>query len=95
HWISNLLKKLPNEIAIASSEPADIGWWGDASSMFGIGVVVGPFWAMWAYASGIHVGPCQQYDIGWAEALAVELGLLVTQHHGLTVAIQERSRHAI
>ncbi|OSC96257.1 hypothetical protein PYCCODRAFT_1343752, partial [Trametes coccinea BRFM310] len=53
-------------------EPADIGWWGDASSSFGIGVVVSQFWGVW-----VSVGPGQRFNIGWAEAVAVELGLLM------------------
>lgn len=73
-WIDMLLRELPNELPLLPSEPADIGWWGDASSSFGIGIVVGRFWAVWRYTPGVSVGPRKQYDIGWAEALAVELG---------------------
>ncbi|OSC96152.1 hypothetical protein PYCCODRAFT_1333801, partial [Trametes coccinea BRFM310] len=57
--------------------PADIGWWGDASSSFGIGVVVSQFWGVWHYAWRVSVGPGQRFNIGWAEAVAVELGLLM------------------
>ena len=63
--------------------PLDVGWWGDASTSFGVGVAVGPFWGVWAWAPGFCVGPHQTFDIGWAEALAVELGLQMADHHGL------------
>ena len=59
---------------------ADIDWWGDASTSFGIGVVVGEFFAIWKYTPGFQVGPKRAFDIGWAEAVAMELGLrLATQ----------------
>ncbi len=82
-WISELLDILPNSLPLAHPEPVDIGWWGDASSSFGIGVVVGRFWAVWRYAAGVTVGPRKRFDIGWAEALAVELGLALARHHGI------------
>lgn len=44
---------------------------------------MGGYWAVWRYAAGVRVGPGQAYDIGWAEAVAVELGLLLALHAGL------------
>ncbi len=82
-WITDLMAELPRELPLTKTEPVDLGWWGDASSSFGIGVVVGPFWGVWRYAPGISVGPLQRFDIGWAEAVAVELGLMMAIHHGL------------
>ena len=87
-WTRQLLDKLPNEMPLTRPEPADIGWWGDASSSFGIGVVVGPFWGIWRYARGVEVGPRKQYDIGWAEALAVEVGLQMAEQHGVLARAQ-------
>lgn len=81
-WVSRLLKILPNELPLASAVPFDVGWWGDASSSFGIGVVVDGFWEVWKWAPGFLVGPRQSHDIGWAEATAIELGLRVLLHHG-------------
>jgi len=31
--------------------------------------------AVWKYALGFQVGPKKAFDIGWAEAVVVELGL--------------------
>jgi hypothetical protein len=70
-----IIKNLPNEIPLASPHPIDLQWWGDASTSFGIGITVGRHWAVWKWAPGFRVGPHQDYDIGWAEAVAIELGL--------------------
>ena len=52
------------------------------STSFGIRVVLGEFFAVWKYAPGFHVGPKRFFNIGWAEAVAVELGLrLAIQFH--------------
>jgi hypothetical protein len=52
-----------------------LNWWGDASTSFGIGVALGEFFVVWKYAPGFQVGPKKAFNIGWAEAVAVELGL--------------------
>jgi hypothetical protein len=82
-WIQSLLSHLPNCIPIANPSPVDIGWWGDASTSFGIGVVIQDRWAVWRWAPGFRVGPTRTFDIGWAEAVAVELGFRVALHLGI------------
>jgi hypothetical protein len=82
-WISYLLHQLPNKLPLASLEPVDLGWWGDASTSFGIGVVVNRHWAVWEWAPGFRVGAELEHDIGWAEAVAIELGLRLVIHLGL------------
>jgi hypothetical protein len=62
------------------------------STSFGVGVVVGQHWAVWKWAAGFQVGPGQGFDIGWAEAVAVELGLQLALHLGLT-DVSDRSRN--
>jgi hypothetical protein len=69
------LHHLPNESPLASPEPVDLGWWGDVSTLFRIGMVVNGCWAIWKWAPGFRVGAELEHDIGWAEAVAVELGL--------------------
>jgi hypothetical protein len=61
----------------------DIQWWGDASSSFGIGIALSHYWAVWKWAPGFKVGPLQDFDIGWAEAVAIELGLRLALDLGL------------
>jgi hypothetical protein len=42
---------------------------------FGIGITIGCYWAIWKWALNFKVGPHQEYNIGWAEAVVVELSL--------------------
>lgn len=74
-WIADMLHKTPNTLPLTQPTPVDLQWWGDASTSFGIGVTVGPAWEIWEWSPGFHVGPSLEYDIGWAEAVAIELGL--------------------
>ena len=74
-WILSLLEILPDHLPLYRSAPIDLDWWGDASSLFGIRVTIGGEWAIWKYAPGVSVGPGKQFNIGWAETVAVELTL--------------------
>ncbi len=56
---------------------------GDASTSFGVGVVVGKYWAACKWAPNVAIGPGKEFGIGWGEAVAVELGLRMVLHHGL------------
>jgi hypothetical protein len=76
-WMTDLLSILPNHLYLKPASPEDRDWWGDASTSFGIGITIGSFWAVWRWADTITVGPNQRFDIGWAEAVAVELALHV------------------
>jgi hypothetical protein len=70
----------PNKIFLKDQGIVDLNWWGDASTSFGVGIGIGKFFAVWKYAPGLQVGPKKAFDIGWAEAVVVELGLhLATQ----------------
>ncbi|VDC01640.1 unnamed protein product [Peniophora sp. CBMAI 1063] len=82
-WVLEIVAVSPVCRPLALPDVSDIQWWGDASTSFGIGVSVGGFWDAWSYAPGVIVGPKKAYDIGWAEALAVELGLRMADHHGI------------
>lgn len=85
-WTLDLLQRLPNEIPLRQPTPQDVQWWGDASSSFGIGVTVGSAWGVWPWADSLRIGPGQEFDIAWGEAIAVEVGLLMAEHHGATTA---------
>jgi hypothetical protein len=82
-WVYFLIKRLPNETPLAPSTPVDIQWWGDASSSFGIGIALSHYWVVWKWAPGFKVGPHQDFDIGWAETVAIELGLWLALKLGL------------
>lgn len=73
--IRTLLPLLPTKLPLSPPTPFDFNWWGDASTSFGIGIVVKSHWAVWRWAPGVKIGPHQARDIGWAEAVAIELGL--------------------
>ncbi|KIP03136.1 hypothetical protein PHLGIDRAFT_78047, partial [Phlebiopsis gigantea 11061_1 CR5-6] len=94
-WIASMLSVLPRTLPLQHAAPHDLGWWGDASTSFGIGVVVGAFWGVWAWAPGFEVGPGCRHDIGWAEAVAVELGLALVAHHQLLDACLPSQRHLL
>jgi hypothetical protein len=81
-WIRYLLHRLPTSVPLSLPDPVDLNWWGDASTSFGIGVVLGNCWAVWKWAPGFSVGPGCDFDIGWAEAVAVELGLRLALDKG-------------
>ena len=82
-WVEFLLRVLPVSMPLSTSDPTDLNWWGDASTSFGIGVVIGSFWASWQWAPTFHPGPYSVFNIGWAGAVAVELGVLLLIHLGL------------
>jgi hypothetical protein len=46
-WIQFVLQSLPNEIPLASAAPIDLQWWGNTSTSFGIGIIIGSYWAVW------------------------------------------------
>lgn len=84
-WVLSLIRKLPNKLPLTRDGPVDLQWWGDASTSFGIGVCIGSFYGVWPWAPGFIVGPRRSHDIGWAEAVAVDLGLCMAMHHGLLI----------
>jgi hypothetical protein len=51
-----------------------------------VGVVVSGQWAVWRWAPGFRVNAESRYNIGWAETIAVELGLRLALHAGLLKA---------
>lgn len=74
-WIHHLYSSAPPRLYLTSAEPYDLDWWGDASTSWGVGVSVGRYFALWKWAPGFEPGPKKEgFDIGWAEAVAVELG---------------------
>jgi hypothetical protein len=51
-WIHFLLHHLLNEVFLKDQGIVDLYGWGDASTSFGVGIVVGEFFAVWKYAPG-------------------------------------------
>jgi len=50
---------------------------------FGVGIALGCHWAVWKWAPGFKIGPLQDYNIGWAEVVAIELSLHLALDLGL------------
>ncbi|KAE8254247.1 hypothetical protein A4X06_0g1001 [Tilletia controversa] len=62
--------------------PDDV--WVDASTEWGVGVVVGELWSAWKWRPGWQ---SESRHIGWAEAVALELGLLAAFACGASRAL--------
>lgn len=64
---------------IPSQEALDVAWVGDASSSFGIGVLVGKCWACFELVNGWQTLDLvdRKRSIAWAETAAIRLGLIV------------------
>lgn len=56
-------------------------FWVDASSSWGIGIVLGDEWDFWKFQPGWDK---DGRNIGWAEIVAIELGLLFAIHKGFS-----------
>ena len=82
-WIRFLLHVLPVSMPLSLPEPVDLNWWGDASTSFGIGIVIDDHWAAWQWAPPFQPSPTSVFNIGWAEAVAVELGVRLLTHLNL------------
>lgn len=76
-WVHFLVLNLLLRMPLTPTLPIDLGWWGDASTSFSVGIVLGSHWAVWKWAPGFMVGPQMIYDISCAKAIAIELGLCV------------------
>jgi hypothetical protein len=58
---------------------SNLEFWVDASSSWGIGVILGNEWDAWQLRPGWEK---DGRNIGWAEIVAIELGLLLASHRG-------------
>jgi hypothetical protein len=71
-WWHDVLGKPPVPHSLLQCQHLDLGIWVDASTSFGIGVVIGGQWAAWALTKGWK---CHGRDIDWAETIALELAV--------------------
>ncbi len=72
-WWQDTLSHPPLCRSLVSLPLCDLDLWVDASSSWGIGLYVGGEWAMWQLAPNWSSA---SQDIGWAEAVALELAVL-------------------
>jgi hypothetical protein len=62
---------------IASPEPTEINWAGDASSSYGIGVLIGQHWTQLKVVKGWETSVTPNRTIAWLETVAIRIGLLM------------------
>ncbi|KNF04598.1 hypothetical protein PSTG_02085 [Puccinia striiformis f. sp. tritici PST-78] len=80
-WLTTLKEFAPMQL-IPNPDPTDIGWVGDVSTSYGIGVLIGRKWAQFCLNSEarIHADLTEdqeQEQISRLETVAIRLGLLI------------------
>jgi hypothetical protein len=76
YWLKTLLA-FKNTRLIQNPDPTEIGWMGDASTSYGIGVTVGRRWAQFKLKTGWNGGPAPKRNIAWLEMAAITIGLIM------------------
>ena len=79
-WCLQLSKEFCGSTLSRPPPPSPIGFWVNASTDWGIGIVFDGYWEAIKFCEGWRSGGC---NIGWAEFVAIELGLLcaIVQGH--------------
>ncbi|OJT03434.1 hypothetical protein TRAPUB_5853 [Trametes pubescens] len=72
-WRAILAKPSIRRPLVPRGEIRDLDMWVDASSNWGIGIVIGQEWDAWHWAVPYGEWHVQGRDIGWAEMVAIEL----------------------
>ena len=80
-WPTQLSSEFCGSLLVKPPAATPIEFWVDASSLWGIGIILNNEWDHWRL--------CPNWDrdgrnIGWAEIVAIELGLLFAIHRGYT-----------
>ena len=78
-WRTMLSSKFCGSALSRPPAVSSIPFWVDASSSYGIGIIFGNEWDSWVLQPGWDK---DGRNIGWAEIVAIELGLLFAIHHG-------------
>ncbi|KNF00710.1 hypothetical protein PSTG_06124 [Puccinia striiformis f. sp. tritici PST-78] len=80
-WWSFSLRTCNPTRLIPEQYPTDIGWIGDASTSYGIGIIIGKLWARFRLTRDPSL--CEPGNtIAWLETLAIRLGLLMLMEIG-------------
>ena len=78
-WRSRLSANFCGSILSKPPPSSPIEFWVDASSSWGVGIVFDSMWDAWKFLPGWDT---DGRNIGWAEIIAIELGLLFAIHNG-------------
>ena len=76
-WKSTL-EALSTTRLIPNPDPTDVGWWGDASTSYRVGILIGKRWETYKLRPEFKVGA----PIAWIKTLAVRIGLLMLERLG-------------
>lgn len=71
-WWQDLLTRPSGSCTLTTWKTVDLDIWVDASTSWGIGIIVGTSWATWKLTPGWKT---EGRDIGWAESIALELAI--------------------
>jgi hypothetical protein len=82
YWHTTLLT-LQETRLIPNPAPTEIGWVGDASTKYGIGVLIGQHWAQFQLRELWPKKPKGEGGIAWLETVAIRLGLLMLESLGI------------
>jgi hypothetical protein len=78
-WHDKLLKSFCGSVLHDPPAPSSTEFWVDASTSYGIGVVFDGHWIAWKLCDGWK---SDSREIGWAEMIAIKLGLRVAIERG-------------
>lgn len=78
-WRSQLSAPFCGSLLSKPPPTSSVGFWVDASSSWGIGIIFNNEWDSWKLQTGWDTNG---RNIGWAEMVAIELGLMFAVHHG-------------
>ncbi|EHS64703.1 uncharacterized protein PGTG_22339 [Puccinia graminis f. sp. tritici CRL 75-36-700-3] len=81
-WMHTLLTFKPTRL-MPNPAPTEIGWVGDASTGFGIGILIGHQWAQFQLAEEWLQRRRHAGGIAWLETVAIRLGLLMLESLGI------------
>ena len=73
-WLEALDKYKAMDL-IPDADPTDVGWVGDASTSFGIGVIIGKKWAQFRINREQELSE-RSRSIAWLETAAIRIGLI-------------------
>ena len=76
-WRNKLSKDFCGSFLSKPPPVSPVEFWVDASSSWGIGIVFGSEWDVWRFTAGWDT---DGRNIGWAEIVAIKLGLLFAIH---------------
>jgi hypothetical protein len=74
YWRAELAKPFCGSALYDPPPPSSVEFWVDASTSFGVGVVFNGQWIAWKLRTGWEA---DGREIGWAEMIAIELGIRV------------------